>query len=99
MGIVIAEITDLLEEFMRFNVFAQCQDTKVEWNEFVTTCNNEHETRQLSAKILILSRQYHFESELMNHIFVNQRNDAINVLSKANHVYQIEISLTNKAYL
>ena len=72
----VGEQRDYLQEFMKLNSLALKQSTKDQWIEFATECSKNPYKRQLLSRIILLAAQYHFESELINKIFIQIRKNA-----------------------
>ena len=68
-----SEQREYLQEFLKLNSLALKQSTKDQWADFATECGKKPYTRQLLSRIILLSRQYHFESDLINKLFTESR--------------------------
>ena len=62
---------EYLQEFLKFVPLALKQSTKDAWTAFAIDCSKSPYTRQLLAKVITTSCQYHFQSELINKLFVD----------------------------
>ena len=75
---ITGEQREYLQEFLKLLPYIFRQSNKDAWSEFAIECSQRPYTRQLLAKIIKTSFQYHFESELVNIFFVEARETNTN---------------------
>ena len=67
-----------LQEFLKLNAIALKQSTKDLWNDFVIDCSKTPVAKKLLSEIIMTACQFHFESELVNDMFVKFKMKAEN---------------------